>query len=77
MIGILVDDHMSQQARAGQSLLDGLGETVGDDDVGLACLAGIFRSDMLNDDQAGGDVFELLADLLTKDFAGSPHNRGR
>ena len=66
MIGVLADDHLGEQTGPGQSLLDGLGEAVGDDDVGLAGLAGVFGSDMLDDDQAGGDVVELLADLLAE-----------
>ena len=72
MIGVLADDHPGQQTGAGQSLLDGLGEAVGDDDVGLAGLAGVFGSDVLDDDQAGGDVVELLADLLAEGLPAGP-----
>jgi hypothetical protein len=32
--------------------------------MGFTALAGIFRSDMLEDHEAGGNVLELLASLL-------------
>jgi hypothetical protein len=63
---------MSQQTGPGQTLFDGLGEAVGDDDVGLSCLASVFGSGMLDDDQAGGDVVELLADLLAEGIPAGP-----
>ena len=65
VIGIFADRDVSQQPRAGQPLLDRLGEPLGDHDVGLAGLAGIFGADVFEHDQRRGDVFELLADFLT------------
>jgi hypothetical protein len=36
--------------------------------ISTGCTLGVFGSDMLDDDQAGGDVVELLADLLAEDL---------
>jgi len=55
---------------ARQTLLDRLGEPGGDHDVRDTASAGVLRSDVLEHDQAGGDVFELLADLLADRLAG-------
>ena len=52
------------QPRPGKPLLDRLGEPLGDDDVPLAGLAGVLGPHVLQDDQAGRNVLELLADLL-------------
>src|SRR5262249_1522623 len=75
MIGVLADDHLSEQTGPGQSLLDGLGEPLGDDDVGLACLAGVLGSNVLDDDPARGNRVELLADFLTKGPAAAAPTR--
>ena len=64
VIGVLADGHVGQEPRPGQPLLDRLGEPLGDDDVPLAGLAGVLGPHVLQDDQAGRDVLELLADLL-------------
>ena len=64
VIGIFADRDVSQQPRAGQALVDRLGEPLGDHDVGLAGLAGILGADVFEHDQGRGDVFELLADFL-------------
>ena len=64
VIGILADGDVSQQPRAWQALVDRLGEHVGDHDVGLAVLASVLGADGFEDDQPGGDEFELLADFL-------------
>ena len=64
VVGVLADGHLGHQPRPGQPLLDRLGEPLGDDDVPLATLAGVLGPHVLQDDQAGRDVLELLADLL-------------
>ena len=64
VVGVLADGHLGQQPRPGQPLLDRLGEPLGDDDVRLAALAGVLGPHVLEDDQAGRHVLELLADLL-------------
>ena len=77
VVGILADGHVGQQSRAGQPLLDRLGEPLGDHDVGLARLAGVLGPDVLEHDQRGRHVFELLADLLAEARAARRHSRGR
>ena len=52
---------MGKQARAGQALVDRLGELVGDHDVRFA---GVLGADVLEHDQGRGPKFELLADLM-------------
>ena len=77
VIGILADRDVGQQPRAGQALLDRLGEPVGDHDVGLAGPAGILGADVFEHDQGRGDVFELLADVLTDAGPLGRRSRGR
>jgi hypothetical protein len=57
---------MSEESRAGKSLFDRLGESLGNHDVGLAALARVFGPHVLNDDDRRRHIFELLADLLTE-----------
>ena len=64
VVGILADGHVGQQSWTGKPLLDRLGEPLGDDDVPFAGLAGVLGPHVLDDDQAGRHVLELLADLL-------------
>jgi len=58
MVGELAGDDVGRQAGARQTLLDRLGETRGDGDVRGAAAAGVLRPDVLDDDQAGGEVLE-------------------
>ena len=64
VVGELAGDDVGQEPRPRQPLLDRLGEPRGDHDVCGAACARILRPDVLEHDQAGGDVFKLLADLL-------------
>ena len=64
MIRIFADNHLGQQPWSGQPLLDRLGEPLGNDHIGLARLTGVFGPHILDHDQAGRNVIELLADLL-------------
>jgi hypothetical protein len=64
VVGQLAGDDMGQEPRARQTLLDRLGEPRGDHHMRGAAGTRVFRPDVFQDDQAGGDVFELLADFL-------------
>ena len=64
MVGILLGDHMSQQSRPGQALLDRLGGLAGGDDLALAVRAGVGTAHVFDDEQARRLVVELLAVLL-------------
>ncbi len=69
VVGELAGDDVGQEPRPRQPLLNRLGEPRCDHDVRGAAGAGIFRSDVRQHDQARGDVFELLADLLAEEPA--------
>jgi len=70
VVAVLVGDHLGQQARAGQTLLDRLSRLAGGLDVPLALAAGICRADVLDHVEFGRFVFELLAGLLADAY---PH----
>ena len=64
MVGILADGHLGHEPRPRKALLDGLGKPPGDDDVPLAALASVLGPDVLQDDQTGRDILELLANFF-------------
>ena len=63
MVGILLGDHMSQQSRSGQALLDRLGGLAGRDDLAFAVRAGVRAADVFDHEQGRRLVIELLAAL--------------
>ena len=63
MVGILFGDHMSEQSRPGQALLDRLGGLAGRDDLALAVRAGVRAAHVLDHEQGRRLVVELLAAL--------------
>jgi hypothetical protein len=64
VVGVLPRDHLCEQTGAGQPLLDRLGRLARDGDVLLAVAAGDLYPDVLDDEQRGRAVVELLARLL-------------
>ena len=64
MIGVLVGDHMGQQSRTRQPLVDRLGRLGRDGHMLLARPAGVLAADELADEKRGRDVVQLLADLV-------------
>ena len=63
MVGILFGDHMSQQSRPGQALVDRLGGLAGRDDLALAVRAGVRAAHVFDHEQGRRLVIELLAAL--------------
>ena len=63
MVGILLGDHMSQQSRSGQALLDRLGGLAGRDDLALAVRAGVRAAHVFDHEQGRRLIVELLAAL--------------
>src|SRR3954462_15800531 len=67
MVGKFLGDHMSQQSRPGQALLDRLGGLAGRDDLAFAVLTGIRAADVFDHEQGRWLIVELLA-LLRADL---------
>jgi len=65
MIRILADHNGTQQAGAGQPLLNRLARWGCDGDVFLAAAAGVLSADVLQHLQHGRHEFQLLAPLAT------------
>ena len=63
MVGILLGDHMSEQSRPGQALVDRLGGLAGRDDLALAVRAGVRAAHVFDHEQGRRLVIELLAAL--------------
>ena len=64
VVAVLARDRLGQEPRAGQPLVDRLRRLVRDRDVLLAGPTGVAESDVLDDEERGRDVLQLLADLL-------------
>ena len=66
MIPVLAGDHLGQQARTGQALVNRLGRLGRDRHVLLTRWAGVLAPHELADEQRGWDILQLLADLLAE-----------
>jgi hypothetical protein len=77
VVGVLARGHVGDGPGAGQALLDRLGGPLGRHQVPLAPAAGEHRPHVLQDEQAGRGVLQLLADGLGDPLAVPPAARAR
>ena len=63
VVGILLGDHMSEQSRSRQALLDRLGGLAGRDDLPLAVRAGVRATHVFDHEQGRRLIIQLLAAL--------------
>ena len=68
VVGVLADHDLRQQPRSRQALCDGLRRFGRDRHALLAARAGEHGLDVVDNEQRGRGVFELLRDLLTDAF---------
>ena len=76
MVGILFGDHMSQESRPGQALLDRLGGLAGRDDLAFAVRAGVRAADVFDHEQGRRLDNRVARCARRRSGSGSRHTPG-